>query len=149
VDEEGVGYVLLPSPRCVAEWERVALFARFLSLSLQSALHDLRALVALVETVPHMPVDEDIARLVGRSIEAAATARAHCEAGRWEACGKAALQCSTYAHEAFYAPSLLPSLYFPEEHVYAVYAPLFLPIGLPVLAAVVARVRQWRKRKTV
>ena len=143
-----VGYALLASPVCIAEWERTALFARFLSLSLHSALHDLRALHALVDTVPHMPVEEAIAGLVAQSIEAAATARAHCEAGRWEECGRSALQSSSFAHEAFYAPSLLPSLYFPEEHVYAVYAPLFLPIGLPVLAAVVARVRQWRKRRT-
>ena len=140
-------FALLPSRACIAEWERTALFARFLSLSLQSALHDLRALVALVDTVPHMPVDDAIAERVQSSIDQAAIARQHCTDGRWQQCGEAALQCSTLAHDAFFAESLLPSLYFPEEHVYAVYAPLFVPIGLTVLKALLTRMREWRRRR--
>ena len=140
-------FALLPSRSCIAEWERTALFARFLSLSLQSALHDLRALVNLVDTVPHMPVDDLIAQQVQSSIQQAAIARAHCADGRWQQCGEAAQRCSVLAHDAFFAESLLPSLYFPEEHTYAVYAPLFVPIGLTLLKALVTRLTEWRKRR--
>ena len=141
-------FALLPSSAYIAQWESDVLFARFLTLSVQSALHDLHALINLVDTVPHMPVNESIAELVHDSIDAAAAARAHCAEGRWQQCGEAALRCSRSAHDAFYAESLLPTLYFPEEHVYAVYAPLFVPIGLPVLGAVLARVRNWRRRRS-
>ena len=34
---------------------------------------------------------------------------------------------------AFFDPSLLEKLYFPEDQKYAIYIPLFLPVGIPVI----------------
>ncbi len=39
------------------------------------------------------------------------------------------------AESVFYDPSMLPLLYFPEEHVYAVFAPFFVPVALHALFA--------------
>lgn len=37
------------------------------------------------------------------------------------------------AERAFYDPSLLGLLYFPDDQKYAIYVPLFVPTMLPVL----------------
>ena len=34
---------------------------------------------------------------------------------------------------AFFDPSLLALLYYPDDQKYAIYVPYFLPVGLPIL----------------
>ena len=45
-------------------------------------------------------------------------------------------QAYTLSEKAFFDPSLLALLYFPEDQKYAVYFPLFLPVSLPLLSSV-------------
>ena len=134
--------VLLPSPVGLAEWEYYALFSRLLSLSLLATLRNLRGLDELVASVRHMPVSVAIAEQSERAVAHARQAAEQCVAGEWAECGASARAAGVSAHDAFYAESLLPSLYFPDEHLYAVYLPLFLPITMPVLGAVLARLRR-------
>ena len=140
-------FVLLPSSDGLAEWEYYALFSRLLSLSLSTTLRDLRGLDELVASVRHMPVSAAIAEQSERAVEHARQAAAQCAAGEWAECGASARAAGVSAHQAFYAESLLPSLYFPDEHLYAVYLPLFLPITMPVLGALLARLRRRRLTK--
>lgn len=46
------------------------------------------------------------------------------------------------AESAFFGPSLVPQLYFPDEHIYAVYLPLILPLMLPLLISGVGETRR-------
>lgn len=39
-------------------------------------------------------------------------------------------------------------LYFPDEHKFAVYTPLFAPIGISMLVALMREIVAWRKRKS-
>ncbi|KAJ4456608.1 putative phosphatidylinositol-glycan biosynthesis class S protein [Paratrimastix pyriformis] len=41
-------------------------------------------------------------------------------------------------------PNMIPSLYFPPNHSYAVYSPFFLPLYLTVALKCVAALREWR-----
>lgn len=43
------------------------------------------------------------------------------------------LSASLHASKAFHHPRMLGMLYFPAEHVYAVYTPLFGPLAVPLL----------------
>ena len=135
-------FVLLPSPVGLAEWEYFALFSRLLSQSLLTTLRDLQGLYDLVASVRQMPVSAAIAQQTEQAVGHARQAAAQCVAGSWDECGRRARAAGVSAHDAFYAESLLPSLYFPDEHLYAVYLPLFLPIAMPVLGAVIARLRR-------
>ena len=60
-----------------------------------------------------------------------------------------AVKASTEASKAFFHPSMLGLLYFPDEHKLAVYTPFFGPIALPIVAATVREVVAWRKRTKV
>ncbi|WFD24603.1 GPI transamidase component [Malassezia equina] len=53
------------------------------------------------------------------------------------------------ASQSFYDPSMLAMLYFPEEHKYAVYFPLFGPLFLPLLIALVREIKHRRARRSV
>ncbi|EJT52784.1 hypothetical protein A1Q1_01824 [Trichosporon asahii var. asahii CBS 2479] len=51
------------------------------------------------------------------------------------------------ANEAFFDPSMMGLLYFPDQHKFAVYAPLFAPIGVSLVAGLVKEIRAWKARK--
>ncbi|GAA5820438.1 hypothetical protein JCM10212_006118, partial [Sporobolomyces blumeae] len=62
-----------------------------------------------------------------------------------------ALACVSRAHSlaslAFFDPSMLPLLYFPDEHKYAVYTPLFGPVSVPLVVGLLKEFQEWRQRR--
>ena len=51
--------------------------------------------------------------------------------------------------KAFFDQSLLEKLYFPEDQRFAIYIPLFIPVGIPIvlsLKSVIAYVKQQRQQ---
>ncbi|WFD44169.1 hypothetical protein MPSI1_002835 [Malassezia psittaci] len=60
-----------------------------------------------------------------------------------------AVSAQKHASYAFYDPSMLATLYFPDEHKYAIYTPLFGPLFVPLFVSVVRELKAWtRKRRT-
>jgi GPI-anchor transamidase subunit S len=53
----------------------------------------------------------------------------------------------TLSSRAFFNPGMLAMLYFPVEHKYAVYTPLFAPVSVPILVATIKEFRAWRKER--
>ena len=53
----------------------------------------------------------------------------------------------TLASRAFFNPGMLALLYFPAEHKYAVYTPLFAPVTVPLLVTLLREVSAWRKNR--
>lgn len=51
------------------------------------------------------------------------------------------------SNSAFFDPTLLESLYFPDNLRYAIYLPLFLPLGFPMLMSVVQLVKMLMLKK--
>jgi phosphatidylinositol glycan class S len=62
-----------------------------------------------------------------------------------------ALQHSIHAIErsekAFFDPTMVSMLYFPDEHKYAIYMPLFVPVSVPLIMAVLKQIKEAKKRK--
>jgi phosphatidylinositol glycan class S len=42
---------------------------------------------------------------------------------------------------------MVAMLYFPAEHQYAVYTPLFAPVAVPLVVAVLKEFVTWRKKR--
>ena len=53
----------------------------------------------------------------------------------------------TLSSNAFFNPGNLGMLYFPAEHKYAVYTPLFASIAAPLIAAVAREFMAWKKER--
>lgn len=117
-------------------WELDLLGSRLVSSNLAVSARVLRSLTDLLAQVPHMPVSEEIAQIMRRTIEARQDTLDRLAAGDWPGAGRASQEALHCAHRAFFHPDMLPALYFPDEHLYAVYLPLFLPITVPIIAAI-------------
>lgn len=60
-----------------------------------------------------------------------------------------ASKAQTVASRAFFNPGMLALLYFPAEHKWAVYAPLFASVSAPLLASVIRELLAWKKERKV
>jgi hypothetical protein len=56
-----------------------------------------------------------------------------------------------YAEKAFFDDKMVSMLYFPDEHKYAIYTPLFGPLALPLLMALLRELqgmfKGWKNRR--
>ncbi|WWC91140.1 uncharacterized protein L201_006081 [Kwoniella dendrophila CBS 6074] len=52
------------------------------------------------------------------------------------------------ANQAFFDPSMMGLLYFPDEHKFAIYTPLFAPIAVPLLLGLLKEFIAWKRRKS-
>jgi len=56
-----------------------------------------------------------------------------------------------YAEKAFFDDKMVSKLYFPDEHKYAIYTPLFGPLALPLVMALLKELREmlkgWKPRR--
>ncbi|KAF9577370.1 hypothetical protein BGW38_007456, partial [Lunasporangiospora selenospora] len=48
---------------------------------------------------------------------------------------------------AFFDPTMVSMLYFPDEHKYAIYMPLFVPISVPLVMALLKEVKKLKQAK--
>lgn len=58
-------------------------------------------------------------------------------------------RANALSSRAFFNPGMLALLYFPAEHTYAVYIPLFAPISVPLVVAAVREINRWRRGRAV
>ena len=121
-------------------------------------LSSLESTEKLLRKVSNMVIERAIAQRIHRSLDESMRA-AELLGGNGESSGGSgggdllrkayALSCSAYslAEQAFFDPSLLSLLYFPDDQKYAIYLPLFLPICLPILTNSRIFYRYWLHRK--
>jgi len=111
-----------------------------------SSRETLQSIVKLVDQIPNMPVGQDVRDDVLEALSALEVLYS----GVWNA-PVLALQHSsrtlTLASRAFFNPGMLALLYFPAEHKYAVYTPLFAPVAVPLLITLLKEVSAWRKAR--
>jgi phosphatidylinositol glycan class S len=48
------------------------------------------------------------------------------------------------AEKAFFDPNMVSMLYFPAEHLLAIYMPFFVPIAVPMVTALYKEFKIWR-----
>lgn len=155
--------------------ERDALIRRRLREAAHDSVDSLEALVTLARRIPNMRIAREVQGRVRAALDALdavrglslglgrqkerVLARAPADvrppAGRAQAALSApaspatalshAARAQRLASEAYFDPSMLALLYFPDEHKYAVYTPLFGPVAVPLLVALLREVKEWRE----
>lgn len=116
--------------------------------TVRSAQETLQSITKVVDQIPNMHVPAHVATLIQASLASLQESR-QCMA-RAEV--KTALLHSRdavrYAEEAFFDEKMVSLLYFPDEHKYGVYMPLFGPLLLPLVMAAVRELKTYRATKT-
>ncbi|KAH9973845.1 phosphatidylinositol-glycan biosynthesis class S protein-domain-containing protein [Lactifluus volemus] len=111
-----------------------------------SSKETLQSIDKLVDQIPNMPVGQDVRDDVREALSALEVLYA----GVWKAPALALQHSSrglTLASRAFFNPGMLALLYFPAEHKYAVYTPLFAPVAVPLVVTLLKEVSAWRKAR--
>ncbi|XP_075912750.1 GPI-anchor transamidase component PIGS [Petromyzon marinus] len=123
------------TPAPLAGWELDELAWRRCAELLAGATGGLASLAQLLGEIHNIVIALPVAHQVEVAVRSSWASLADLREGRLEAAlGHAGCACRA-SEAAFYDPSLLALLYFPDDQKFAIYIPLFLPVAIPVLLA--------------
>ncbi|KAL1665216.1 phosphatidylinositol-glycan biosynthesis class S protein-domain-containing protein [Schizophyllum commune] len=135
----------LPSGH-ISAWQADALIRRRARESAQEARDTLSSISRLIDQIENMPVGARVRDDVQGALQALEMAYSSASASMLSAFQHAA-HATVLASQAFFSPGMLQLLYFPPEHIYAVYMPLFASALIPLLATAVREVKAWRRER--
>ncbi|KAJ2081180.1 GPI transamidase component [Coemansia sp. RSA 988] len=143
----------------ISDWEFDALLRQWLIHNRQTAITTLQSLVRLVDSLKNMVVMDEIKVQVDKSLEAlykaeqALTNILSSDSSSFHQCYQHAFEsaaaAAAFAEAAFFDPSMVSMLYFPDQHKYAIYMPFFLPVTIPVLAAIKRIILERKRNKAI
>lgn len=129
-------------------WELDNLLRRRSAENLVDSLTTLRSLAKLVRDTPNMVVLDHIQKDV---VDALSDIERSCKKLAEQGASMEALSASREAliksETAFFDPTMVSMLYFPDEHKYAIYMPLFVPVSVPLVMAVARELKKRREAK--
>lgn len=114
---------------------------------LSTSTSSLHSLSQLLSTISNIVIKDEIGELVYSSVSHARHSFDLLEQGDLEGSFSSAEAAFLTSEKAFFDPSLLALLYFPDDQKYAIYIPLFLPVSLPVLMSIRSLWAYYRKNK--
>lgn len=113
-----------------------------------SASSTLGALSRLTLKLTSIAIPDTVAKSVDETIHRLNQACHDINAGRYEKALENARIAEGEAEQAFFEPSMVGQVYFPEEHKVAVYVPLLGPMAVPLVMAAIKELKQLRTKKT-
>lgn len=112
-----------------------------------SASSTLGALSRLTLKLTSIAIPDTVAKSVDETIYRLTETCSSIKEGRYEKALEHARIAEAEAEHAFFEPSMVGQVYFPEEHKVAVYVPLLGPMAVPLVMAAVKEIKKFRERK--
>ncbi|GAB0096551.1 PIG-S [Sergentomyia squamirostris] len=112
---------------------------------IQSSIVTLTSLTKLLQDINYIVINDKVGQSVKDSYRDIVQALAALKGNRLAEAVNFAKRAHAASETAFFDPSLLALLYFPDEQKYAIYIPLFLPVMIPVIMSINA-IRKARKK---
>lgn len=113
-----------------------------------SASSTLGALSRLVLKLTSIAIPPSVAKSVDETLSRLDQACTDLREGHFQSALENARIAETEVEQAFFEPSMVGQVYFPEEHKVAVYVPLLGPMAVPLVMAAVKELKNLRERKT-
>eukprot|EP00474_Spongospora_subterranea_P000778 CRZ01236.1 hypothetical protein [Spongospora subterranea] len=126
----------VPSTVGAADWEINFIKRQRLYYNYISGAEQLRILMKLLDDNRQLPVTVHVAKLVQQSVDSLENCLTSAKSRSYNDAYNYCLVGYNAAYSAFFDETMLPLLYFPDEHVYAVYMPYFVPIAMPILSRI-------------
>ena len=124
---------LPPRDSKVFDWQLDGLARARVSDYLNNIKTTLQSLCELVGEIDNMVVSDEVAAWVWAAQDDWRECRDASREGRLQEATKYCTDAFINADAAFFHPSMLALLYFPDNQKYAIYVPLFLPVSIPVV----------------
>ncbi|TEA28530.1 hypothetical protein DBR06_SOUSAS2010166 [Sousa chinensis] len=122
-----------PKSEGVMSWELDRLLWARSVENLATATTTLTSLAQLLGKISNIVIKDDVASEVYRAVAAVQKAAEELASGHLASAFVASQEAVTSSERAFFDPSLLHLLYFPDDQKFAIYIPLFLPMAVPIL----------------
>ncbi|PPQ67761.1 hypothetical protein CVT24_002771 [Panaeolus cyanescens] len=129
----------------LSKWQMDTLLRRRTIENTIQTRETLRSIVNLVDQIENMPVGQD----VKDDVENALSAYTEMWTGSKSLIDIFTLSADAFnlSSRAFFNPGMLALLYFPTEHKYAVYAPLFASAIIPLFVSALREIVAWKKER--
>lgn len=134
----------------LADWELDRLMWSRSVENVATATTTITSLAQLLDQIGNIVINDNIAQQVSSAVTSLQLAVAELEAGNLGFALQYSKEAILASEKAFFDPSLLHLLYFPDDQKFAIYIPLFLPMCVPILLSllkILSEVRQRRKEK--
>ncbi|KAM9846555.1 GPI transamidase component PIG-S [Aulostomus maculatus] len=134
----------------LADWELDRLMWSRSVENVATATTTITSLAQLLDQISNIVINDNIAQQVSSAVTSLQLAVAELEAGNLGFALQYSKEAILASERAFFDPSLLHLLYFPDDQKFAIYIPLFLPMCVPILLSllkIVSEVRQRHREK--
>ncbi|XP_023595465.1 GPI transamidase component PIG-S [Trichechus manatus latirostris] len=122
-----------PKSEGLMSWELDRLLWARSVENLATATTTLTSLAQLLGKISNIVIKDNVASEVYRAVAAVQKAAEELATGHLASAFLASQKAVTSSERAFFDPSLLHLLYFPDDQKFAIYIPLFLPMAVPIL----------------
>ncbi|VDC00112.1 unnamed protein product [Peniophora sp. CBMAI 1063] len=146
VSEPPADFELSNAPAGISDWQLDTLYRQRALENVESSKETLQSILKLVDQIPNMPVGQDVKGDFQSALDELELAYANALESPTLALGHSA-RALTLASRAFFNPGMLALLYFPPEHTYAVYTPLFAPMMVPLVVTALRELSAWWKAR--
>lgn len=129
----------------LSKWELDFLLRKNIQDHLSVAASSLSSLSHLLHSIGNIVIRDDVGEKIYKAVSDSHKSLYLISEGNLEAGFLHAKSAFISSEEAFFDPSLLALLYFPEDQKYAIYIPLFLPISIPVITSLTRLWKFWKE----
>ncbi|KAJ3330724.1 hypothetical protein HDU91_003510, partial [Kappamyces sp. JEL0680] len=125
-------------------WESDRLLRKMIVQNSRDTILTLNSLTSLLNSLESIIVKDHIRDLVDRSLSSLSKAAKDLAANEYGDAAAEAKSAIVHAEKAFFHPEMVAMLYFPTEHLMAIYMPFFVPIAVPMISALGREFKLWR-----
>ncbi|KAJ4929954.1 hypothetical protein JOQ06_018970 [Pogonophryne albipinna] len=142
------GFLVAPcSSTGLADWELDRLMWSRSVENVATAATTITSLAQLLDQIGNIVINDNIAEQVSSAVTSLQLAVAELEAGNLGFALQYSKEAILASERAFFDPSLLHLLYFPDDQKFAIYIPLFLPMCVPILLSLLKIISDARQRR--
>ncbi|XP_030041732.1 GPI-anchor transamidase component PIGS [Microcaecilia unicolor] len=135
-----------PGTEGLTDWELDRLLWTRTVENIATVSGTLTSLAQLLDQIGNIVINDNVASEVYHAVDSVQAAMLELEAGRLESAFRASKDAITSSEKAFFDPSLLHLLYFPDDQKFAIYIPLFLPMAVPILLSLIKIAKEQKQR---
>ncbi|XP_072231202.1 GPI transamidase component PIG-S [Leuresthes tenuis] len=141
------GFLVAPCGSAgLADWELDRLMWSRSVENVATATTTITSLAQLLDQIGNIVINDNIAQQVSSAVTSLQLAVAELEAGNLGFALQYSKEAILASEKAFFDPSLLHLLYFPDDQKFAIYIPLFLPMCVPILLSLLKIASEARQR---
>ncbi|KAL0994981.1 hypothetical protein UPYG_G00130230 [Umbra pygmaea] len=131
----------------LADWELDRLMWSRSVENVATAMTTITSLAQLLDQIGNIVINDNIAEQVSSAVASLQLAVGQLEAGNLGLAMQYSKEAILQSERAFFDPSLLHLLYFPDDQKFAIYIPLFLPMCVPILLSLLKMGSEARQRR--